>query len=140
MDRSPLHLLHRAMQQANDVFFSNVADITPRQLAVLITLDESEGANQQALSEHTGIDRSTLGEIIRRLVLRGLVDRRRNGEDARANVVRLTSEGQHLLRQVELPTRNVEQRVLSALPENRRERFLDLLSALPSKLGSDPAA
>jgi DNA-binding MarR family transcriptional regulator len=140
MDRSPLHLLHRAMQQANDVFFSNVADITPRQLAVLITLDESGGANQQALSEHTGIDRSTLGEIIRRLVLRGLVDRRRNGEDARAYVVRLTSEGQHLLRQVELPTRNVDQRVLSALPENRRERFLDLLSALPSKLGSDPAA
>jgi DNA-binding MarR family transcriptional regulator len=69
-----------------------------------------------------------------------LVDRRRNGEDARAYVVRLTSEGQHLLRQVELPTRNVDQRVLSALPENRRERFLDLLSALPSKLGSDPAA
>jgi DNA-binding MarR family transcriptional regulator len=122
------------MQQANDVFSSNVADITPRQLAVLITLDESKGASQQVLSEHTGIDRSTLGDIIQRLVLRGLVSRRRNREDSRAYVVKLTSEGQHFLRQVELPARSVDQRVLSALPENRRKQFLDLLSVIPSKL------
>jgi hypothetical protein len=30
--------------------------------------------------------------------------------------------------------------VLTALPENRRREFLDLLSVISSKLGSDPAA
>jgi hypothetical protein len=35
---------------------------------------------------------------------------------------------------VEPLARKVDQRVLSALPKDRRERFLDLLSALASKL------
>ena len=133
MNRSPLQLLHMATQLADDVFLSGVAGITPRQFAVLVAIDENEGASQRTLSERTGIDGATLGGIVRRLVLRNLARRRRTDRDGRAYAIRLTSKGQRLLRQAEPLARKVDQRVLSALPKNRRERFLDLLSALPSK-------
>ena len=135
MDRSPLHLLHRATQLAEDVFLSSVAGTTPRQFAVLVAIDENEGASHQTLSERTGIDRSTLGGIVRRLILRNLVRRRRTDRDGRTYAVTLTREGQRLLRQVEPLARKVDQRVLNALPENRRREFLDLLSLISSKLG-----
>ena len=137
MDRSPLHLLHRATQLAEEVFLSSVIGTTPRQFAVLVAIDEKEGASQQTLSDRTGIDRSTLGVIIRRLILRNLVRRRRTDRDGRTYAVKLTGKGLKLLLQVEPLARKVDQRVLSALPENRRQEFLDLLSAIPSKFGSD---
>jgi DNA-binding MarR family transcriptional regulator len=125
------------MQQANDMFSSRVLDTTPRQLAVLIALDENEGISQQALSNRTGIDRSTLGQIVQRLTRRGLVGRSRSARDCRAYVVKLTNEGQHLLRQTEPLAAIIDQRVLSALPEGRRELFLTLLAAMPSKLSEN---
>ena len=73
-------------------------------------------------------------------VLRNLVRRRRTNRDGRTYAVKFTRKGQRLLRQAEPLARKVDQRVLSALPKDRREQFLDLLSAIPSKLGSDPAA
>ena len=135
MDRSPLHLLHRATQLAEDVFLSSVAGTTPRQFAVLVAIDENEGASQQTLSERTGIDRSTLGAIVRRLLLRNFVRRRRTDRDGRTYAIKLTSEGQRLLRQAEPLARNVDQRVLAALPAERREHFLAMLAVIVQKLG-----
>ena len=135
MDRSPLHLLHMATQLADDVFLSSIAGTTPRQFAVLVAIDENEGASQQTLSERTGIDRSTLAAIVRRLVLRNLVRRRRTDRDGRTYAVKLTSEGQRLLRQAEPLARKVDQRVLAALLAERREHFLAMLSVIVQKLG-----
>jgi hypothetical protein len=53
-------------------------------------------------------------------------------------VAKLTSEGQRLLREVELLAGGVDQLVLSALRKNRREQFLNLLSGLPIKLIQPP--
>jgi MarR family transcriptional regulator, temperature-dependent positive regulator of motility len=135
MDRSPLHLLHRASQLAEDEFLSRVAGTTPRQLAVLVAIDENEGASQQTLSERTGIDRSTLAAIVRRLLHRDLVRRRRTDRDGRTYAVKLTREGKRLLRQAEPMARNVDQRVLGALPAEQRVHFLAMLSVIVQTLG-----
>jgi MarR family transcriptional regulator, temperature-dependent positive regulator of motility len=140
MDRSPLYLLHRATQLADDVFSASVVGATPRQFAVLAAIAENEGASQQRLSELTGIDGATLGEIVRRLALRSLVRRRRTDRDGRAYTIKLTGKGRRLLRQAEPLARKVDQRLLRALPKDKRGQFLDLLSAILSKFGSDPAA
>jgi DNA-binding MarR family transcriptional regulator len=126
-----------ATDLADDAFLSGVAQTTPRQFVVLVAIDENEGANQRALSERTGIDGATLGQIVRRLVLRNLVRRRRNDRDGRAYAVKLTSKGQRLLLQAGTLARRVDQRVLNALPKNRRKPFLNLLAALPSRLDLD---
>ena len=42
---------------------------------------DDEGASQTKLVEHTRVDRSTLADIVRRLVRKGLPQRRRTRED-----------------------------------------------------------
>jgi MarR family transcriptional regulator, temperature-dependent positive regulator of motility len=133
--RSPVHLLHRAGQCAEAVFGNAVdSGLTPRQLAVLTAVGHNEGANQTGLVEATGIDRSTLSEMVKRLVKTGLLQRRRTKEDTRAYAVKLTDQGRRLLRSVDPHAMAVDERVLGALPGKSRERFVDALSRIVSAL------
>ena len=90
-----MHLLHRAGQCAADIFASEArtSGLTPRQFAVLTIVAEEEGLTQTDLVERTGIDRSTLADIVGRLLGRGLIQRRRAKEDARAYAIKLTPQG-----------------------------------------------
>jgi len=126
MERSLMHLLHRVGQCAGEVFQLESAngDLTPRQYAILVTVAEYEGLSQTSLVERTGIDRSTLADIIRRMLKKGLLQRRRTREDARANEVKLTEEGWRALRSAEPIVRRVDERILGALPGRNRVRFL----------------
>ena len=54
-----------------------IGGLTPRQLAVLITVSQTEGQSQTGLVERTGIDRSTMADIVRRMQRKGLLKRRR---------------------------------------------------------------
>lgn len=67
--------------------------ITGSQALVLCALNKKSGVSQTALVEATSIDRSTLADIVRRLMKKGLVARRRTKQDARAYAVVLTQEG-----------------------------------------------
>jgi len=60
----------------------------------------------------TGIDRSTLADVVRRLSKKGLLQRRRTREDARAYAVKLTDEGRRVLRGAEPLAKQVDERVL----------------------------
>ena len=95
LNRSAMHLLHRAGQCAADIFASEAraSGLTPRQFAVLMIVADEEGLTQTDLVERTGIDRSTLADIVARLLGRGLIQRRRAKEDARAYAIKLTPQG-----------------------------------------------
>jgi len=97
-----------------------VDGLTPRQLAVLVTVSQNEGLSQTGLVERTGIDRSTLADIVRRMQRKGLLQRRRTKEDARAYAVKLTDEGRKALRTAEPLARKVDDRILEALPDRQR--------------------
>ena len=83
-DQSPLYLLHRAGQCAETLFELEMSprELTPRQLTVLLAISENHGASQIELVERTGIDRSTMADLVRRLVRKGLLQRQRSNEDA----------------------------------------------------------
>ena len=131
MRPSPLHLLHRAEQAANRLFQDGaIGFVTPRQLAVLIAVSENEGLNQTDVVKRTGIDRGNLGEIIPRMLRKGLLQRRRSRTDARANVLRLTSEGRQLLAAADPVARNLDAALLQALPQAQREPFMNALEAV----------
>ena len=75
--RSPLHQLHRAMQQADDLFETASRALRDVSRVVLMALDVGVAAlSQTALVAHTGIDRSTLSELVRRLQRVGTVTQR----------------------------------------------------------------
>lgn len=128
---SPLHLLHRASQAADEIFYRDVPhDITPRQFVLLVAIAANEGASQTALTCRTGIDRSTLASMVARLQRKGLLRRARRRDDARAYRVQLTQEGHRLVRSAEPKVRVTEARLLEALSQSRRQRFLDALTAV----------
>ena len=136
LNRSPIHLLHRAGQCAGDIFHAEMkdGDLTPRQLAVLVTVAHNEGLSQTGLVDRTGIDRSTLADIVRRMQRKGLLQRRRTKEDARAYAVKLTDEGRRVLRTAEPLAKRVDDRILEALPTKQREQFIDDLLAIVDTL------
>jgi DNA-binding MarR family transcriptional regulator len=134
---SPLHLLHRAGQRADELFAVSLgdSDITARQFAVLQSVASHDAPSQTLLVEDTGIDRSTLADIVRRLAEKGLVQRRRTRHDARRYAVRLTDKGQAALKAVQPAATSTEEQLLSAVPQPEREAFLDDLRRIAAIMG-----
>ena len=141
LERSPIHLLHRVGQCASDIFAMEIgdADLTPRQYAILLTVSQNEGLSQTDLVERTGVDRSTLADIVRRMLKKGLLQRRRTKDDARAYAVKLTEEGWRLLRAAEPMVKRVDDKILSTLSGRQREQFLTDLQTIVEAL-STPSA
>ena len=98
LTQSPSHLLRRCVQYANDLFSHEpgASDLTKQQYTVLSAVEQNEGMSQTDLVAITGIDRSTLAEMIRRMIEKGLLDRERTEADARANAVHIAANGQHI--------------------------------------------
>ncbi len=138
LDVSAIHLLHRAGQCAGDIFCEEVTTggLTPRQFAVLVAVAQKEGLSQTDLVERTGIDRSTLADIVRRMLKKGLVSRRRTKQDARAYSVRLTPQGREVLAGSVPGAMNADARILAALPPAKRDEFIDLLNTIVSSVGA----
>jgi DNA-binding MarR family transcriptional regulator len=124
------------MQETEELLRSRVADVTPRQLVVLMALEENGSVSQAALVAHTRVDRSTLSELVRRLHRAGLIRRKRHPSDGRANSLELTEQGRKVVRSAEPIARLVGERVMSALPAARRERFLAALANIVELLGA----
>ncbi len=142
LERSPIHLLHRAGQCAGEIFQAEMAagELTPRQYAVLVTVAQNEGLSQTDLVNKTGIDRSTLADIVRRMMRKGLIGRRRTKDDARAYAVKLTEEGWRVLKAAEPMAKRVDDRILSALPAQQRDRFVQDLNTIVQALSQLQAA
>ena len=79
LETSLSHLLRRAQQFAYDQFVQQMgtSSITPRQFIVLFAVNEEEGLSQTDLVNRTGIDRSTLADMISRMIKNGLLARKR---------------------------------------------------------------
>jgi DNA-binding MarR family transcriptional regulator len=135
-------LLHRAGQCASDIFQGEMGngDLTPRQYAVLVAVSQNEGVSQTHLVEKTGVDRSTLADIVRRMLKKGLLQRRRTKEDARAYAVKLTDEGWKVLKAADPLAKKVDDKILAVLPGQQRERFLQDLNLIVKALGKLQAA
>src|SRR5581483_6633529 len=136
LDRSPSHLLHRALQKALDIYAEEFGDgaITQRQFAVLAAAEAREGATQADLVRITGIDRSTLADMAKRMIDKGLLERERSSLDARANAVRLTDAGRGALNDAQPRMAAADTRLLKLIGGGgRRSAFVGLLQDLVRK-------
>ncbi|WP_174301453.1 MarR family winged helix-turn-helix transcriptional regulator [Caulobacter sp. S45] len=132
LERSPSHLLHRALQLALDIYTAETgpASITQRQYAVLAAVAAREGLSQTDLVRATGIDRSTLADLVGRMIVKGHLVRERSAEDARANTVRLGEAGRLVLEAAAPRVVAADQRILELLGGKKREPFIDALRRL----------
>lgn len=128
---SPSHLLHRAEQLAAVRFTQTVgSSVTLRQFAVLAAIAESPGLSQSELSAATGVDRSTLADMMGRMQKRGWITRTTSAKDARAHSVRLAASGVTILAAATQHARAADAAVLDLLPRTKRRSFLNTLTKL----------
>ncbi|MET4684129.1 MarR family winged helix-turn-helix transcriptional regulator [Brevundimonas faecalis] len=137
---SPSHLMHRVLQLALDIYAEEAGPdgLTQRQFAVLEAVSARSGLTQTDLVKATGIDRSTLADLVARMTTKGLLERERSTLDARAKAVRLSAEGEAALIAARPRVEAADKRILALLPKARREGFLDLLTSLTEAADAAP--
>jgi len=136
LKNSPGHLLRRAQQYAHDLYAQEVGSSgpTPRQYEVLHVVARNEGLSQTDLVRHTGINRSTLADMIARMMKKGLLSRKRTKEDARANAVSITASGKRMLKSADSRVAKAERSALSVLPKTQQAGFMKALRAYADAL------
>lgn len=129
---SPGHLLRRAEQRAANIYSQEVGanGLTPRQYVVLTAVAAFEGHTQSDLVMTTGIDRSTLADMIGRMIDSGVLSRERTKNDARANAVKLTAAGRRSLQTTAAKIKKAETRMIAPLAASKRAAFMDALRIL----------
>jgi len=132
LDKSPSHLLHRALQLALDIYADEQGEggVTQRQYAVLAAVEAFEGLTQTDLVKITGIDRSTLADMAARMIAKGLLERQRSLSDARANAVSLTEAGRLALAEAKPKMAAADARLLRLLSGAKREALTAALRDL----------
>jgi len=106
------------------------ADLTPMQFAVLAYLNKRDGQpgiDQNGLAARLGVERSLVSLLVEELGSRGLVERRVNGADRRARILRLTPKGENTFDRLRRNNAAANERVLDPLTAKERELFLDML-------------
>jgi len=137
---SPSHQMHRALQLALDVYAEEVGADGPtqRQFAVLEAVSVQAGLTQTDLVKATGIDRSTLADLVSRMTAKGLLERERSALDARAMAVRLSADGAAMLEAAKPRVQAADKRIMGLLPKGKREAFLEMLSELAAAADAAP--
>ena len=140
LDASPSHLMHRALQLALDIYAEEVGADGPtqRQFAVLEIASRNEGLTQTDLVRATGIDRSTLADLVARMTARGLLNRERSVLDGRAKAVSLSDEGRALLETARTRVEAADRRILALMPKAKRDSFMKLLADLAAVADAGP--
>ena len=137
---APSHLIRRCQQYFGDLYAREASgELTKQQFTVLAALENNEGVSQTALVEITGIDRSTLAEMVRRMLEKGLLSRERTEEDQRANAVAITASGRKALRSARSAADRAERALLDALPPPERTRFVKALAQIAAAAETMPA-
>lgn len=137
---SPSHLMHRVLQLALDIYSEETGPdgLTQRQFAVLEAVSQKSGLTQTDLVRATGIDRSTLADLVSRMTTKGLLAREKSAIDARAKAVSLSGPGQAALDAARPKVEAADKRIMALLPKSKRDGFLALLSELAGEADAAP--
>ena len=129
---SPSHLMRLCQQYYGDLYAREAGsrELTKQQFILLCALEQHDGVSQTVLVEITGIDRSTLAEMVRRMLEKGLLSRERTEEDQRANAVAISPAGRKALRSARNASDRAEKALLEILPLPDRQKFIRSLAQI----------
>jgi DNA-binding MarR family transcriptional regulator len=127
------HLIRMLRERSITAFVAMTGsdDVSVQQLKVLVALyQKGRPVFQNELGEASGIDRSTIGEMIHRMVRRGLVRRRIPKDNRRARELTITPAGEKIMHQLLPKLIEANALVLTPLQDAERETFVRLLKKL----------
>jgi DNA-binding MarR family transcriptional regulator len=105
----------------------------PYHHAILLVLGEGSRETQGAIADALGYDRGQLVGLLDELEEHGLVERRRDPNDRRRHLVRLTPEGTKMLGRLRALSRQLEDEFLAPLTDDERATLHTLLLRLAEK-------
>jgi DNA-binding MarR family transcriptional regulator len=113
--------------------------VSPRAHCVL-SAAMSGDHTQTELAKMVGLDKTTMVVTLDELEAAGLAERRPSSVDRRARVIAVTPAGKEKVREAEAIAERVRQDVLSVLPDDERQVFLDALTRLVAHRLAEPVA
>ncbi len=125
-------LLRCASNIADASYYKHVgnAEITPRQLAILLSLQNGGQMTQATLSVVTRMDKSTINEMVARMLERHLISRSNSPDDKRAIHLSITGHGLKTLKGLLPATILSQETVLAPLPREYRRIFKHCLEII----------
>jgi DNA-binding MarR family transcriptional regulator len=102
----------------------------PYQYAVLVALSEDHHETQGALADALGYDRGQMVGILDELEEDGYVERRRDPDDRRRQLVSITPDGRKILTRLRALSRKLDDELFAPLSEDERARLHELLLKL----------
>ena len=126
------HLLRRAHQRHAAIFQEMIGDaqLTPLQFAALVKLHDLGEVSQNELGRRTAMDAATMQGVIKRLLARGLIDRKPDPEDRRRVVLSLTAAGRAVIGAAMPNGHAITDETLADLDQAERRSFMSLLKRL----------
>lgn len=94
------------------------AELTLRQVQVLLLVRAKPSLSGQALADHLGVSTPTTSGIVERVVSRGWLEREHDAEDRRRLLLRITPEGEAVLASLEVPVLQAKAHVLDRLRDD----------------------
>jgi len=99
-------------------------EVTPRQFGALLTLHQRGALTLTELASRISVDLSTLSDMVRRMVRKGLIAKSDNGEDRRSALVSLTPAGEAALLGLVPGAAALQRALLAPLPADKRRQFV----------------
>lgn len=96
------------------------------------------GVSQQALSEQTGIDTSSMTALIDELEALGLAERRAHPSDRRARAIHLTAAGEQALARGRQVAAGLQRELFAGLSPSERRTLHELLVKLAEGMPGSP--
>jgi DNA-binding MarR family transcriptional regulator len=143
LQQMPGYLVRRLDSRAAALYETHTgqSELTPRQFGVLLTVFQAGVISQNELGLRLHLDRSTLGEMLQRMVDRNLIKRRVQERDRRTSEIWLTPLGEKALMERVRGALEAQVAFLSPLPDYLRPVFMKCLEILTNVEGlPDPDA
>src|SRR3954462_2349094 len=128
----PGYLFRRMQQIAVAIFVEECRayDLTPVQYAALVAIQTHPGIDATRLSAVIAFDRSTLGSVIERIEVKGLIERKPSPDDKRIKLLYLTRFGAAQLSEIMPAVDRAQARMLEPLKPADRKTLMELLAQL----------
>lgn len=128
----PGYLFRRAHQLATAAFnvVTKEYDITPVQMASLVSIKDNAGIDATRLSDMIRFDRTTIGHVIGRLEQKGLIERAEGSVDKRTKTLHITKKGAQLLDVLGEMTPEISDVIFAPLTQGERTELLRILQKL----------
>jgi DNA-binding MarR family transcriptional regulator len=136
---SPGSLLRRAQQVHTELWSERVHDVTGPQYAVLVAVAAWPDVNQRRAGTLASLDKSSIADVVNRLVGKGWLEQVRDPRDGRRRVLTLAPRSRELLPGVTAAAASVQHTLLAPLQPGLAEPFVASLGLVARIADADVA-